>query len=106
MVRALLRDDASADDVVQETWLTAMRNPPRPGFETMAWLRGIARNVIRTTRRADSRRRSREVEAAHGETVPSASESAAKLERLRELLEVVSALREPIRHTLVLRYFD
>ena len=43
-----LGDDV--DDVVQETWLTAMRrlrrfNPPEGSF--LAWLRGIAANVLR-----------------------------------------------------------
>jgi RNA polymerase sigma factor (sigma-70 family) len=106
MVGALLRDEAATDDVVQETWLTAMRTPPRPGFEPASWLRGIARNLIRTTRRTDARRARRETGAAHSDLVPSTSESVMKLERLRELLDVVSALREPIRQAIILRYFD
>jgi RNA polymerase sigma-70 factor, ECF subfamily len=94
MVRALVRDDAAADDVVQETWLTAMRSP-EPGFGPAAWLRGIARNVVRTVRRGDARRARRELESYVPATDPGADDHAARIERLRELLDVVSGLREP-----------
>src|SRR5262245_64699378 len=85
MVRALVRDDAAADDVVQETWLTAMRSPA-PGFEPAAWLRGIARNVLRTVRRGDSRRSRRELDSFTPGTAPSAADDAARVESLRDLL--------------------
>ena len=52
MVRALVRDDSEVDDVVQETWLTAMRSG-KPAFEPGAWLRGVARNIARTLRRSN-----------------------------------------------------
>ena len=105
MVRALLRDDAAVDDVVQETWLTAMEHPPREGFDAGGWLRGIARNAIRHLRRSDIRRERRESHAA-ARVEPAAGQVAAKIEQLQELLEAVSALREPIRHTVALRYLD
>lgn len=105
MVRALVRDEAEAEDVVQETWLTAMRSQG-PGFEPAAWLRGIARNVLRTVRRTDRRRSRREVESFTPGNAPSAADDAAKVERLRELLDLVSELREPARQAVILRYFD
>jgi RNA polymerase sigma-70 factor (ECF subfamily) len=48
-----------ADDIVQETWLTAVRrvrsfDPQRGSF--MGWLRGIAQNVIRHHLRSRQRR--------------------------------------------------
>ena len=105
MVRALLRDDAAVDDVVQETWLTAMEHPPREGFDAGGWLRGIARNAIRHLRRSDIRRDRRESHAAD-RVEPAAGQVVAKIEQLQELLEAVSALREPIRQTVALRYLD
>jgi RNA polymerase sigma-70 factor, ECF subfamily len=53
-----LRD--RADEVVQETWLTAVRrlrafDPGRGSFA--AWLRGIAANVLRNQLRRERRRR-------------------------------------------------
>lgn len=101
MVRALVCDDAAADDVIQETWLTAMRRPS-VGFDLGGWLRGIARNVARTVRRTDARRGQREARSAKPDTVQSASDDAAKVERLRELLDLVSNLRDPARQAVLL----
>src|SRR5438034_363306 len=70
MVRALIADDATADDVVQETWLAAMEYPERPGFAPGAWLRGIARNIVRHMRRGDRARTRRESTSARREQVP------------------------------------
>jgi RNA polymerase sigma-70 factor, ECF subfamily len=106
MVRALIRDDATVDDVVQETWLTAMQRPVRPGFEPGAWLRGIARNVVRHLRRGDLRRADREAHATPRDAGAGPPEVVAKIERLQEVLEVLSGLHEPIRETVALRYLE
>src|SRR5947209_6205787 len=49
----------SADEIVGETWLTAVRrlrhfNPERASFQT--WLRGIAANIARNHFRKEKRR--------------------------------------------------
>ena len=105
MVRALVRNDAAADDVIQETWLMVLRRHPA-GFELGGWLRGIARNVARTVRRTDARRARREVGSATRGTAPSAADDAAKVETLRELLGLVSSLGDPARQAVILRYLD
>jgi RNA polymerase sigma-70 factor (ECF subfamily) len=48
-VQAAIGDPAAAEDVVQETFLTAYRKRKdyRPGEAFGAWLRGIARNLVR-----------------------------------------------------------
>ena len=58
----MLGSSAEADDVVQETWLTAVRrirafDPERGPFA--AWLRGIAANVLRNGCGSGSGRRAR-----------------------------------------------
>jgi RNA polymerase sigma-70 factor, ECF subfamily len=58
-----------ADEVVQETWLTAVRrirgfDPSRGSFG--AWLCGLAANVLRHQLRQRDRRRKRERDAAQG----------------------------------------
>ena len=59
-VRCRVGDDSAlADEVVQETWIIAVRkiggfDPARSAFET--WLIGIARNVLRNHERSRSRR--------------------------------------------------
>jgi RNA polymerase sigma-70 factor (ECF subfamily) len=54
---AYVRDRASAEDVVQETWLTVLRSLDR--FEERSslktWIFGIAMNIARTRRRQEAR---------------------------------------------------
>ena len=38
LARELVRDAASADDVLQETWLAALERPPRGGANVRGWL--------------------------------------------------------------------
>ncbi|MBK9386808.1 MAG: sigma-70 family RNA polymerase sigma factor [Planctomycetes bacterium] len=47
LVREFLGDAASADEVVQQTWLTALRRPPAPTWKLGAWLARVARNHAR-----------------------------------------------------------
>ena len=56
LARSLVRDDARADDLVQETYLTAMKNPPRHSRSLRAWLGAIVRNLARTQNRSEWRR--------------------------------------------------
>jgi RNA polymerase sigma-70 factor, ECF subfamily len=97
-----------ADDVVQETWLTAVRrlrsfDPARGPF--VAWLCGIAANAARNALRARRRRqrRSLPLDAVPEHTAADASASRATAERVAEALAALSE-----RHELVLRakYLD
>jgi DNA-directed RNA polymerase specialized sigma24 family protein len=47
LARRLVRDGASADDLVQETWLAALRHPPAAGRSVRAWLTTVARRLAR-----------------------------------------------------------
>jgi RNA polymerase sigma-70 factor, ECF subfamily len=92
-----LRD--KADDVVQETWLTAVRrirafDPAQASFA--AWLRGIAANVIRNALRRE--RRAGPVLALDGtEPAPVAADRADK----QRIAQALALLTE--RHEAVLR---
>jgi RNA polymerase sigma factor (sigma-70 family) len=44
LARRLVRDEEEAQDLAQETWLAALRNPPRDG-ERRQWLRATARKL-------------------------------------------------------------
>jgi RNA polymerase sigma-70 factor, ECF subfamily len=88
-----------ADELVQETWLTAVRtmrrfDPERASFA--AWLRGIAGNVIRNHLR--SRRRSPPVEALNGQLPAPQTAERADAERIALALAALSE-----RHEAVLR---
>jgi RNA polymerase sigma-70 factor (ECF subfamily) len=95
-----------ADEVVQETWLTAARrlrrfNPAKGTF--LAWLRGIASNVLRN----QLRRRTRAAESLRGDPTSAADQPALEeQERAERIAAVLCEL--PERHEAVLRakYFE
>lgn len=100
----LVRDPGAADDLVQETYLTALSSGARP-HSARAWLRGVLRNLWRDGARSGARRERRERTAARGELVPSSSDLAAEVELRKRVAEAVLALEEPLRRTVVLRFF-
>jgi RNA polymerase sigma factor (sigma-70 family) len=106
LARSLVADDATADDVAQETMRVGLEHPPRAGFPPFAWLAGIARNVARGLRRTDRRRLARETAAARPDRAPATADAVARLEVRRRVVDAVLALAEPYRATLALRFFD
>jgi RNA polymerase sigma factor (sigma-70 family) len=102
---------AAADDAVQELWLAGVAHPPPRGEGIRAWLRVVLANVVRKQRRGDSRRRAREEVAATTAqvTTPWVSDGedlALRLEAQRLVAELVLGLEEPLRTTLLLRYYE
>ncbi|MFQ5843868.1 MAG: sigma-70 family RNA polymerase sigma factor [Planctomycetota bacterium] len=106
LARSLVLDPARADDVVQQTLLTALERPPRHGGNLRSWLGKVARNLAFKTRRTEQRRQRREERAARPEGIASPEEVASRLELQRRVAEAVHALKEPYRSTLVHRFFD
>jgi RNA polymerase sigma-70 factor (ECF subfamily) len=107
LARALVRDDAAADDLAQASMLAALQHPPRRG-SVRAWLVGVVRNLARQTRRGDERRLAREAALAF-EVLPAAAtphEAAERLELFGRLVAAVQRLDEPCRATIVRRFFD
>jgi RNA polymerase sigma factor (sigma-70 family) len=106
VARALTTSADDADDVVQQTWLRALEQPPSHASNLRGWLATLARNLVR------SRRRSREREEARVRALPTAEtprpphESVARAELQQVVLDAVLALAEPYRSALVLRYLD
>jgi len=104
MVRQLVRDEASLDDVIQETWIRALAARPRQLRALRAWLTRIARRVALNQRRSESRRRARERAVARPEAVDAGA--AARRDALRHLLvRAVLRLPEPYRSTVIDRYY-
>jgi len=106
VVRGLLADEDRVRDVVQETWLTALRRPPRTAGSLGAWLARVAGNLARDTQRDASRRRGREADVARPERVESVEDSHARLAAQREVVDVVLALEEPYKSVVLLRYYQ
>src|SRR5262245_44413171 len=102
LVRGLLFDRHAADDVVQETWLAALRGGPAHGASLRAWLASVARHLAFDVRRSGGRRERREQAAALHEPVPSAAVVAERLEIVRRLADAIESLDEPYRATVML----
>lgn len=98
------------DEVVQETWLTAVRrirtfDPHRGGF--LHWVRGIAVNVLRNHQRKEKLRTGT---AGHGEFVAatdtSVSEYAEQREKAQKIAATLASLPEHYEHALRAKYVD
>jgi len=105
LARALVRDESEAEDLVQETWLAALKGShgPRDQEEARGWLARLLRNRARSTRRGAARRRARELafgSARGGAAVPG---GAAIAERV---LGAVLALEEPYKALVLQRYYQ
>ncbi len=106
LARALILDASQIDDVVQTTWLEALKRPPQPEINLRAWLGGVLRNVVRQKHRADTRRTLREQKSAKVERLPSTEELVEKADLQKTLVEALMRLEEPHRSTLLLRYME
>lgn len=104
LARSLVRE--GADDLVQETWVAALRHPPRSEGSARPWLRRVLTNAARLRWRGDANRTAREHAAAalDDREVPSAAELLDRHELRQLLARLVSELAEPFRSTVLLRF--
>jgi DNA-directed RNA polymerase specialized sigma24 family protein len=94
---ALCRDPASVDDMVQETWLAALRRPPDPERPAAPWLATVLRNLVRTRARGARNEAQRYASVAAEASTSTASDPGAELARrevLRRLATLVQELDE------------
>ena len=105
LARSLTGSAADADDVVQDTFATALRSPPDPDRPVRPWLRRVATNIVRMRHRGRVRRDAREAvieQIAEPMRTPEQLLERARVERT--LTDLVLALEEPYRTTILLRY--
>ena len=103
--RALLGDPTAAEDLAQETMLSALSRPASGGGR--AWLATVARNLAVDRFRGNARRRRRE-QADHADDasagrVASPEDLVGDAQIHRHVAEAVARLAEPFRQTVVLR---
>ncbi|MEM8883356.1 MAG: sigma-70 family RNA polymerase sigma factor [Planctomycetota bacterium] len=102
LARDLLGDEHLAEDVVQETWIRALRSGPRKAGSLRPWLASIARNLARDRGRSEGARRARERKVAR----PEAISPTARFEEQQRVVAIVAELESPYRDVLIQRYFE
>jgi RNA polymerase sigma factor (sigma-70 family) len=106
LARSLVNDAQAADDVAQETWLTALKSPPREGHSLRGWLAAVVRSRAQNARREDTRRNVREELVARGEVDESDKVLRTQVEVSQNIVAVVLALDEPYRSVILQRYYE
>ncbi|MFQ5748253.1 MAG: RNA polymerase sigma factor [Planctomycetota bacterium] len=94
LVRPLVRDDPAADDVIQDTWLAALRHPPVQAGRLRPWLRKVAVRRAWEVGRSERRRSQREGRASVGEDAPAAVEVVERAEIHARVVEALLGLPE------------
>lgn len=103
MAYSLVRDPNLAEDIVQRTWLVALRAPK--GHRSRGWLATVMRNMIRRQWREDTRRSDVEL-SAEPQLLAAGSDRAVVDEDLcHALRDAVARVSEPNQTALRLRYF-
>ena len=107
LARGLVRDDATAEDLVQQAYAVALERPPRDPKALPAWLMRVMRNLAARSFRDESRRERREERVARpeGDDEP-LGDLVERAELQRAVMEAVLQLEEPFRSTVLLRYFE
>jgi RNA polymerase sigma-70 factor (ECF subfamily) len=102
----LTAGDGTADDLVQEAWIAAARHPPSSDRPLKPWLGVVLRNLFLKRRLGETRREARQSLAGAAAESLSPEALFEKFEVQRLLAELVAALAEPYRQTLILRFFE
>lgn len=106
LARGLTADPHLAEDIVQETWLAALRSGPSDPRRLPQWLAVVVRNFAGRLHRGDARRSAREEASARPERVPGTSELVERAEAHRLVVSAVLGLEEPYVTAILMRYLD
>lgn len=106
LARSLVHEGAG--DLVQETWVAALRRPPQDVGSARPWLRTVLTNAARLRWRSDANRRAREQVAVDlDDREPASPDALLERHELQQLLaRLVSELDEPFRSTVLLRFAE
>lgn len=106
LVRSLVGNKDQAEDVLQQTWLTALERQNTGGVPTQTFLSRISRNVVRAMYRGEKSRRARERKYVDHKKLLEPEEIASLEEARRRLIESVLKLKEPYRNVILRRFYD
>lgn len=105
LARSLVHGDADADDLLQETAISALVHPPDADRPIRPWLATVLRNRWKMDRRGRSRREARE-QAIMVDERASTDEVLDRARTLEKLAAALVALDEPFRTVVMRRYLD
>ena len=105
LARRLVRNEDDADDVAQDAWVRLLSQRMDRRRPIRRWMTTIIRNLAIGRHRSDSSRITREQRVARTDHVPSVDELWDEEQLRRKVANVVFALEEPYRTTVLLRYF-
>lgn len=106
LARSLVRDEHAAQDVVQETWLEALRHPPRAAAALPGWLARVVRSRAQNVARGEGRRVARERSVAREEVDESEEKLRERVAMQHKVVEAVLALKEPYKTVVLLHYYE
>ena len=106
LAHRLVQHDDDVDDAVQETWLAALRSPPRHKGRLQSWLGSLMRNGLRQEHRSSRRRRRREEEIFEERSGRSAADTVETSEIGKRVARILVEIEEPHGSTLRQLYFD
>ncbi|MEZ5964736.1 MAG: RNA polymerase sigma factor [Planctomycetota bacterium] len=106
LAAGLLADPGGADDLVQDTWISFLRRPPRVAGTTRSWLASVVLNRARSSRRQAVRRQAREAAVARDESTEPASASLERLELQQRVVAAVLDLQPHYRRVVLLVYYE
>jgi RNA polymerase sigma factor (sigma-70 family) len=104
LARSLVRDEADADDLLQDAAVIALEHPPQPDRPARPWLAKVIVNRWRMNLRSARRRQAREDAAQPVEDEP--TDPLERAQMLRRLGEAIVGLAEPYRAIVIAHYFD
>ena len=103
---SLVGDEHEAADLVQETWVTALRRKSAPPRDALRWARVVLRRLFYDELRQRALREHREREAGRAASIaPSLEEQLERGASLAVVSSSVDGLAEPYRTVIHLRYW-
>ncbi|HEV8111230.1 MAG TPA: sigma-70 family RNA polymerase sigma factor [Planctomycetota bacterium] len=104
LARSLARDEADADDLVQDACVAALESAPETVERPRRWLATVVGNLWRESGRSRERRRARDTDAFRGDRTR--DDIVEQVQVFREVAECVVALHEPYRTAVLMRFWE
>jgi len=107
LAQRLVGDATLADELVQDTWIAALRHPPSVERPVRPWLRHVLKNAARFRWRGEAHRAAREQAVAMRDGAALSSHELVERHETQQLLaRLVTELDEPFRTAVLLRYAE